>query len=224
MLSSYDWISVVVCAFILVAIGLFLRRRKQRDAMDLQKIANRIDELFGFKSNWTFDTGRICCQSGGVINININDIRTWLADAGLPESDLERLVTFIMAHEKGHDVQDHVWPTRDYGAETRVMELEADLIGAWALHKMFPTPPPAGFNAATRRFTDIQRMAHPVGNRLGKTDSTTSQEYPWPEQREFSMIRGEQLAVLYPEKEVQAGLNTFAKDVRDLAERHEFSL
>lgn len=192
--------------------------------MDLQSIADQIDKLFGFKSSWTFDTSKICCQAGGVININIDDIRKWLADTGLPEKDLERLVTFIMAHEKGHDLQDLIWPERDYNAKTRVMELEADLIGAWALHKKFPSPPPTNFEKATRQFTDIQRMAQPAGSVLGNPTSNTSQEYPWPEQREFAMLRGGTLAAAYSDMEVRTDLKTFAEEVGSIASEHEFTL
>jgi hypothetical protein len=191
--------------------------------MNLKAIAQRIDTLFGLKSQWTFNRGVGCYESKGVINIDEDELNQVLASAALPTGDLERLATFVMGHEKGHHVQEKVSPARDYQNETRVMEIEADLFGAWVLHRR-SLPTTAELVQATKHFSDVNRMSRPVGGAIGDPSGSKSTDYPWPEQREMALARGRTLATLYTPREVARGLSKFAADVSAVARSNEFTL
>ena len=60
--------------------------------------------------------------------------------------------------EKGHHLQEIVWPDRNFIAEQHEMEIEADLIGAWALALQNQVIRERPIFDIVRRFNDLTRL------------------------------------------------------------------
>ena len=178
-------------------------------------IADEIDILFGFCSTWTQTADDGCWENSGIINIDNNEINEILTDTD--DTNARALIErFIFGHEKGHHLQEIVWPHRDYGVEHHLMEIEADLIGAWVLVLQNQIIGARPMIDIVRRFDDANRIAQRLGVSLGD-DNENNPHHPWAEQRELALVRGPQIAILYPCSLTAETHDVFADDIRLVA-------
>lgn len=121
-----------------------------------------------------------------------------------------------MGHEKGHYLQELVWPHRNYETDHHAMETEADLIGAWVLAMENQTIGSPDLTVVVRWFDDANRIARQFGIALGDTDGNAP-HHPWAQQRELALVRGPQIALLYPGHLTIDNRGVFADGIRNVA-------
>jgi hypothetical protein len=184
----------------------------------MKKIADEIDVLFGFGSTWTFNCGGGCSEYRGTINIDDDEIAGIFQGAGVGVAEKNLIVRFIMGHEKGHHLQDKTWPDRDYRVEHHVMEIEADLVGAWALARQNQANNQTINANIVRNFDDAYRIAQRLGISIGDTDGNKP-HHPWAEQRELALVRGPEIAALYRGNLTEGDRKRFAEDIGGVALR-----
>jgi hypothetical protein len=119
-----------------------------------------------------------------------------VSKAGFPEQQ-ELVTRFIAGHEKGHHLQELLSPHRLYEVDHHVMEIEADLIGAWSLALQNVTIAGTSSLQAVKLFDDANRIAQKLGKQIG--DPTARRpHHPWAEQRELALVKGPAWALSYP--------------------------
>jgi hypothetical protein len=179
--------------------------------------AKQFDALFGFSSPWSFTLGAGCWENRGAINIDEDEVGGIIKGAGIDTAGRDLIVRFIMGHEKGHHLQEMIWPNRKYATEHHVMEIEADLIGAWALASRNSAIATQPLLDIVKQFDDVNRIAQRLGVTIGDTEGNAP-HHPWPEQRELALVRGPEIAILYPSLPPDMH-RTFAEDIRAVAEK-----
>lgn len=191
--------------------------------MDVEALSLEIDEHFGFASNWTFKPGEGCWQLSGAINIDEAEIAGIISRAGVHASHGDLVTRFIAGHEKGHHLQEIIWPHRIYALEHHVMEIEADLFGAWSLALMNTAISEGTVLTAVKQFDDANNIAKKLGIALGGP-SGRSPHHPWAEQREMALVKGPLLALSYPSISDHSTRAAFSREVQQSARRTQFGL
>jgi len=159
--------------------------------LDLKLIADDIDRVFGFASNWESSegTGGGSWEYEGRIMIDLSAIDKLCHDVGVGPADIAVVFRYVFAHLKAHRYQE-LNPTysKTYLEDFRPYELEADLVAGWVcadaripnafrIHGMA-----SGFNDLSRREL-FNGAAEPKVN-------VKPDDYPWPEEREHAYQRG----------------------------------
>jgi len=183
--------------------------------VDLAAMAKSIDDLFGFETIWTFRPGAGCCGNNGVVNIDQEELDWLYKAAGVADTQREPVTWFVMGHEKGHIVIENVFPDRDCLREERQIEIECDLMGAWVAARLSGGIETDEAKSAVSNFNDINYSSKGIGRAIGDP-AGDHPRYPWPEQREMSIVRAKMLAALYKRLD-QTTLAGFAQDLRDSA-------
>ena len=163
----------------------------------MKKIAAEMDELFGFTSTWTFNRGDECWELDGTINIDDDQIDHLVQNSQILPIEKELVTRFLIGHEKGHHLQDVVSPDRNYEIEHHIMEIEADLIGAWALAQRNESISTRRLNDIIKQFDDSNRIAKRLGVVIGDPIERNP-HHPWAEQREIALVRGPRLSLDHP--------------------------
>jgi hypothetical protein len=178
----------------------------------MNDLTAELDWLFGFQSNWTQQRGHGCYELNGTINIDEEEIDQILGNFGDDPQYRTLLTRFLAGHEKGHHLQEIVWPKRSYATDHHCMEIEADLIGACVLARANREIPPDIPNILTR-FDDAYRIAKGIGVALGDTDENNP-HHPWAEQRELAVVKGPEIYRMYRHQLTPDTYPGFANDMR----------
>jgi hypothetical protein len=191
--------------------------------MNLQDISKEIDDLFGFPSTWTFVKGQLCKEAGGGINIDEDEISEILKKGGLDNTSRDILTQFLMGHEKAHHLQESVSPNHNYEIDKHVMEIEADIIGAWALAIRKIGMDPGKLSSMVHEFDDAYRIGKQVGIGLGSSKDK-GPHHPWAAQRHLSFAKGPLLACSFPSIQSKEKRQAFVQQVRAVAQRMRSSV
>lgn len=180
-----------------------------------RRLTDELDSLFGFTSEWSFDRGATCWETNGRVNIDPDEVDAVTAGAGIGQEARDIVMRFVCGHEKAHHLQELVWPLRNYKIEHHVMEIEADLVGAWALAQRKQAVP-GELMEIVRRFDDAYHIAQRLGVEIGDKDESKP-HHPWAEQRHLALARGPSLAIAHPGPLASDARGLFAQGIKAIA-------
>jgi hypothetical protein len=158
--------------------------------ISLRQIANEIDHVFGFPSEWQadLDSDEGCYEYQGKVVVCAHALGVLCEQLDAGPGDLSHVVRYVMAHLKTHHYQElHPTYAKAYVEDPRPYELEADLAAGWICANA-QLPNSFRILQMAPRFNDFKRlklMSSGTNEQRG-----SDYVYPWPAERDLAFVRG----------------------------------